>query len=70
MARCVIHPDRETNVVCQRLTHRGYCAECLEKGAPCFEPEVYCKFRTACVIWELAREQGLHRKRERASEAS
>ena len=62
MAYCVNHPDRETNVVCQRLNSRGYCSECLEAGAPCFEPEVYCKFRGQCVIYALAREHGLHRK--------
>lgn len=59
MAYCVNHPDRETNVVCQRMPNRGYCQECLDKGVPCFEPDVYCKFRSSCVIRELAREKGI-----------
>ena len=70
MGHCVNHPDRETNVVCQRLPNRGYCDECLDKGAPCFEPEVYCKFRTACVIWELARENGLTKQDQIAARAA
>ncbi len=67
MAKCVNHPDRETNVVCQRMPSRGYCSECLEKGVPCFEPEVYCKFRSSCVIREMAREKGITENSLRAT---
>ena len=64
MPYCHIHPDREARVTCQKANFRGYCQECLDLGAPCFDPEIYCKFRGQCIIWELARENGLHRKGE------
>ena len=70
MGYCVNHPDRETNVVCQRMPTRGYCQECLDKGVPCFEPEVYCKFRTSCVIRELAREKGITEVNSKAGAAA
>jgi len=61
MAHCVNHPDREAAITCQKIDSRGYCQECLDEGAPCFDPELYCKFRSQCIIWELAREKGFHR---------
>ncbi|MBW2619136.1 MAG: hypothetical protein JRC92_09700 [Deltaproteobacteria bacterium] len=64
MANCVNHPDRPAAVPCQKVPFRGYCSECLEDAAPCFDPELYCKFRSACIIWELARENGRHRRQE------
>ncbi len=70
MGYCVNHPDREANVVCQRMPSRGYCDECLEKGAPCFEPEVYCKYRTSCVIRELAREKGITEQTQATARAA
>ncbi len=70
MGKCVNHPDRETNIVCQRMPARGYCDECLEAGAPCFEPEVYCKFRTSCVIREMAREKGITEKNQDSKAAA
>ena len=46
MGRCVNHPDRETSYMCSK--HGIYlCEECLE----CRDPEIYCKFRSACPIW-------------------
>ncbi len=62
MIKCVNHPDREARVPCQKANVRGYCQECLDNGAPCFDPELYCKFRSQCIIYELAREHGLHKK--------
>ena len=64
MAVCHNHPDREARVTCQKANFRGYCQECLDNGAPCFDPSIYCKFRGQCVIWELAKEHGLHREEE------
>jgi len=66
MVHCVNHPDREARVACQKVNVRGYCQECLDEGAPCFDPELYCKFRSQCIIWELARENGLHRRQAEA----
>lgn len=46
MPACVNHPDRETNYVC--LKKNVYlCDECLA----CSDPELYCKFRSSCIIW-------------------
>ncbi len=46
MGKCVNHPDRETSFMCSK--HGIYlCEECLE----CRDPNIYCKFRSACPIW-------------------
>jgi len=46
MGKCVNHPDRETSYMCSK--HGIYlCEECLE----CRDPDIYCKFRSACPIW-------------------
>jgi hypothetical protein len=46
MGKCVNHPDRETSYMCSK--HGTYqCGECLE----CRDPDIYCKFRSACPIW-------------------
>jgi len=46
MGKCVNHSDRETSYMCSK--HGIYlCEECLE----CRDPDIYCKFRTACTIW-------------------
>lgn len=46
MGKCVNHPDRETSYMCSK--HGIYlCEECLE----CRDPNIYCKFRSACPIW-------------------
>jgi uncharacterized 2Fe-2S/4Fe-4S cluster protein (DUF4445 family) len=46
MGKCVNHPDRETSYMCTK--HGIYlCEECLE----CRDPDIYCKFRSACPIW-------------------
>ena len=50
MGTCVNHPDRETNYLC--LKHNIYlCEECLE----CRDPEIYCKYRSSCVIWFMTK---------------
>jgi len=46
MGTCVHHPDRETSFMCSK--HGVYmCEECLE----CRDPDIYCKYRSACPIW-------------------
>ena len=46
MGKCVHHPDRETSFMCTK--HDIYmCEVCLE----CRDPNIYCKFRSACPIW-------------------
>ena len=46
MDTCIRHPERETYYKCQKH-NIALCEECLE----CRDPEIYCKFRTACSIW-------------------
>jgi hypothetical protein len=49
---CIHHPDRETRYHCSK--HDIYlCEACLE----CRDPELYCKYRTACPIWFMSRKQ-------------
>lgn len=46
MGKCVNHPDRETSYMCSKHG-TCQCEECLE----CRDPDIYCKFRSACPIW-------------------
>lgn len=59
--KCRNHPDRDATAICQKLG-TGFCAECCECGNPaeccgCLDPQVYCTFRTQCLIWEMSRER-------------
>ena len=46
MGKCINHPDRETSYKCMK--HNIYlCEECMT----CRDPELYCKYRSACPIW-------------------
>ncbi len=46
MGFCIHHPERETGYVCMK--HNIYlCEECLA----CKDPDIYCKFRSACPIY-------------------
>ena len=67
VVHCHVHPEAESRVVCQKVNIRGYCQSCLDQGVPCFDPSIYCKFRGQCVIWEMARENGLHRPAQDAA---
>lgn len=50
MGKCVNHPDRDTSYQCTK--HGVYlCEACLQ----CRDPELYCKFRSACPIWFLSK---------------
>jgi len=52
MGRCRNHPERETAHQC--LKHNFFlCEDCLS----CLDPELYCKFRTACTIWFVHKEK-------------
>ncbi|OQX24690.1 MAG: hypothetical protein BWK80_19465 [Desulfobacteraceae bacterium IS3] len=64
MGKCINHPDRETSFICMK--HEIYmCEECLK----CRDPEIYCKFRSACPIWFVYK-QKKREERERLAEAS
>jgi hypothetical protein len=46
MGKCSCRPEIETSYLCMK--HHVYlCEECLE----CRDPNIYCKFRSACPIW-------------------
>lgn len=45
MGRCRNHTDKETSYVCTKYT-TYMCEKCLK----CSDPEIYCKFRSACPI--------------------
>ncbi len=48
---CYRHPDREADYYCQK-DGTYMCGEC----ACCHSPNVYCQYRTACVINILTKE--------------
>ena len=51
MHPCTRHPDRETPYQCMK--HSAYmCEECMH----CRDPEIYCKYRSACAIHFLEKE--------------
>lgn len=52
--RCRFHPERPAVVVCNKHEH-GYCQECIDRCSACTDPELYCRHRTYCMIWELCR---------------
>jgi hypothetical protein len=57
MDKCHRHPEREARYRCMKY-QIPMCAECMR----CSDPEIYCKFRTACPIDYLLKER---RRRER-----
>lgn len=64
---CRKHPDRPAVARCTKYGH-GQCLECLENDPHCSDPEIYCKFRTQCVIFEHLKE--LRRKQRQAEETA
>ena len=51
MGLCANHPERETSFICMK--HDVFlCEACLA----CRDPNLYCTFRTSCVIWFSERE--------------
>ncbi|MBF0232638.1 MAG: hypothetical protein HQK65_06310 [Desulfamplus sp.] len=62
MGKCINHPDKETNYQCMK--HNYYqCQECLE----CKDPDIYCKFRSACAIHFISK-KGFESSKKRESE--
>lgn len=53
---CRFHPERRAVVYCEKFEY-GYCQECVDSCRACTDPELYCRHRTACVIWELCRRE-------------
>ena len=50
MGTCLCHPEEERRYMCMKdMVY--LCGECLK----CRNPEIYCKFRTACPIWFMER---------------
>ena len=46
MGQCACHPEIDTSYLCMK--HGMYlCEDCLT----CRDPDIYCKFRSACPIW-------------------
>lgn len=57
MGKCKNHPQVETSYYCSK--HQHYlCEECLK----CADPDIYCKFRSACVINFLGKEKKIAEK--------
>ncbi len=50
--QCPKHPDLPARFKCEKFEVR-MCERCME----CRSPELYCKFRQHCVIWELLEEE-------------
>lgn len=46
--KCTNHPEREATFHCAK-DDVYLCEECLK----CRNPDIYCKFRTNCIIWEM-----------------
>ncbi|HDL90302.1 MAG TPA: hypothetical protein ENG14_05305 [Thermodesulforhabdus norvegica] len=52
--KCRFHPDREAVVICEKFNY-GYCSECLDRCDACTDPDLYCRHRSYCIIWERCR---------------
>ncbi|MEJ5364942.1 MAG: hypothetical protein WHS86_07575 [Desulfosoma sp.] len=66
---CRFHPEREAVVRCEKFEY-GYCQECVDACQACTDPELYCRHRTACIIWELCRREVKRRRREACDQAA
>jgi len=58
---CMKHPERTAVAVCEK-NEMGFCSECLstykrEHDSKCFDPALYCKYRTSCLLWGFSREK-------------
>lgn len=54
MGACINHPETEAVYQCQKYQLR-YCRECIT----CRDPKLYCKFRSACLIWFALKKKSL-----------
>ncbi len=66
---CRFHPERSAVVHCEKFEY-GYCQECVDSCRACTDPELYCRHRTACVIWELCRREVKKRRRAACADAT
>ena len=58
---CKNHPDRNVVAICQKY-NIGYCDICCECNddnscCECSDPELYCRFRSQCIIWEICKQR-------------
>lgn len=65
---CRFHPERRAVVVCEKFGY-GYCEECLKACTACTDPELFCRHRSSCIIWELCRKT-IKRRRCALAEAN
>ncbi len=63
MGFCAKHPERETDFYCMK-DNIYMCEECLH----CPNPRIYCKFRSACPIWFMAKEKESWSREEKEPE--
>lgn len=49
--RCPKHPELETRFRCEKFDVY-MCEKCME----CRSPDLHCKHRQACLIWEFTRQ--------------
>lgn len=56
---CTNHPDKAGNYYCAKY-NRYLCDECLR----CQDPNIFCRHRTACIIWELTKYSDLYKEPE------
>ena len=69
---CRHHPDRKAVVSCEKHEY-GYCEECLDTCSACTDPELYCRHRQQCVIWDNCRgtvKQLIRARKEAEDESS
>ncbi len=66
-SRCRFHPERPARFRCMKYGY-DYCVECLESCEACTDPELYCRHRTQCMIWELCRKTVRKRKNRDSQE--
>ena len=61
MGMCRNHPDRETPYKC--FKHDYYlCESCLR----CSDPEMFCSFRSSCIIFFITEKDGTHLEDEKS----
>ncbi len=46
MEKCICDSDKESRFICMK-DNVYLCEDCLK----CRNPDIYCKYRTACPIW-------------------
>ena len=49
---CVNHPGKKADLMCMKYQVH-FCEAC----AHCRDPKLYCKHRTACPIWFIAKDR-------------